>query len=125
MNKRTTIVSKTRTAAFVLMAAVMMVACSSVKPPVSEMAVAESAVQRANTADTRTAAPGELQIAIAKLAAAKSAMERKDYQLANQLALQSQVDAELAEARAMAVTAEVASQESQAAARALHSEVNN
>jgi predicted component of type VI protein secretion system len=125
VNKRTTIVSKSRTATFVLMAAIMLAACSSTQPPLAAMAVAESAVQRANTADTRTAAPGELQIAIAKLTAAQSAMDRKDYELAYQLALQTQVDAELAQARAQAVTADIAAQESQAAARALRTEVNN
>jgi len=115
---------KCRTATVVLMAALILAACSSIPPPTAQMAVAESAVQRANTADTRTGAPGELQIAIAKLTSARAAFERKDYLLAGQLAQQTQVDAELAEALAQARTADVAAQETQAAARALRDELN-
>jgi predicted component of type VI protein secretion system len=115
---------KYRTATVVLMAAMILAACSSIPPPTAQMAVAESAIQRANTADTRTGAPGELQIAIAKLTSARAAFERKDYLLAGQLAQQTQVDAELAEALAQARTADVAAQETQAAARALRDELN-
>lgn len=124
MNSRSANTSKFKAAAALLVAAIMISACASVPPPNAAMAVAESAVQRANTADTRTGAPAELQIAIAKLSSARSAFERKDFPLAEQLARQAQVDAELAEALAQANRAELAARESQAAARALRNELN-
>lgn len=124
MNTQATLMHKCRTATMTLVVAMMLAACSSVQPPTTEMAVAESAVQRANTADTRDGAPAQLQIAIAKLDSARSAFEREDYELADQLAQQTQVDAELAEAIAQAVTAELAAQETQAAARALRDGLN-
>jgi len=113
-----------RTATLALAAGLMVVACSSIAPPTTEMAVAEAAVQRANTADTRDGAPAQLQLAIDKLASARSALEREDYVLASQLAQQAQVDAELAEALAQTATAEIAAQETQAAARALRDGLN-
>lgn len=124
MNKRSVIFLACKTATVSLLATLTLVACTSVQPPVSEMAVAESAVERANAADTRTGAPAELQIAIAKLASARSAFEREDYALASQLAQQAQADAELAEAVAQAARAELAAEESQAAARALRDGIN-
>lgn len=117
--------TKFRSGTVALLCALMLAACSSIPPPTSQMAVAQSAVQRANTADTRTGAPAELQIAIAKLNSARDTFEREEYVLAGQLAQQAQTDAELAEAIAHAATAELAARESQAAARALRSELNN
>lgn len=124
MKTQPAIIQTCRMAAIALMAAMVMVACSSVQPPTTEMAVAESAVQRANTADTRDGAPAQLQIAIGKLENARNAFQREDYLLADQLAQQAQVDAELAEAIAQTSTAELAAQETQAAARALRDGLN-
>lgn len=124
MNTQPALMHKCRTATIILMAAMMIAACSSVQPPTTAMAVAESAVQRANTADTRDGAPAQLQIAIGKLENARSAFLREDYLLADQLAQQAQVDAELAEAIAQTTTAELAAQETQAAARALRDGLN-
>lgn len=124
MKTQPAIIQTCRMAAIALMAAMVMAACSSVQPPTTEMAVAESAVQRANTADTRDGAPAQLQIAIGKLENARNAFQREDYLLADQLAQQAQVDAELAEAIAQTTTAELAAQETQAAARALRQGLN-
>jgi hypothetical protein len=98
--------------------------CASTPAPSAQMAVAEASVQQANTASTRENAPAELQIAIDKLASARQAMTRKDYELAAQLADQAHVDAQVAEMHAQSARSRKAAQESQEAARALREESN-
>jgi hypothetical protein len=90
----------------------------------AQMAVAEASVQQANSNSTRENAPAELQIAIDKLASARQAMTRKDYELAGQLAEQAHVDAQVAEMHAQSARSRKAAQESQEAARALSEEAN-
>lgn len=124
MSIHPTFIRHCRTVTIALMAGMMIAACTSTQPPTTEMAVAEAAVQRANTADTRDGAPAAMQLAIDKLSSARSAFQREDYALASQLAQQTQVDAELAEALAQTATAEIAAQETQAAARALRDGLN-
>lgn|SRR5690606_6413300 len=98
--------------------------CASTPVPVSQMAVAEASVQSANSSNTSEHAPGELQIAIAKLASARAAMSRKDYVEARRLAEQAELDARVAQVRAQSVSARKAAQESQEAARVLREELN-
>jgi hypothetical protein len=86
------------------------------------MAVAEASVQRADTSNTRVAAPGELQIAVAKLASAQQAAARNDYVLAGQLAEQAEVDAQVAILHAETVRSKRSAQESLDAADALREE---
>jgi hypothetical protein len=88
------------------------------------MAVAEAAVQRANTRATSENAPGELQIAIAKLASAQQALDSNNRTLATQLAEQAALDAQVAELRAQTVRSQKAAKESQNAARVLREEIN-
>ena len=94
--------------------------------PVSaeQMAVAEAAIQHANTSSTSENAPAELQIAIAKLASARQAVTNHDYDRAKQLAAEVEVDAQVAELRAQAARSRKAAQESQDAARVLREEIN-
>jgi hypothetical protein len=99
-------------------------ACASAPVPTEKLAVAEAAVERANTAGTSENAPGELQIALAKLASARQAATDKDYERARQLAEQAEVDAQVAELHAQSARSLKAAQESQAAARALTDEIN-
>lgn len=98
--------------------------CASTPVPSAQMAVAEASVQQANSNSTRENAPAELQIAIDKLASARQAMTRKDYELAGQLAEQAHVDAQVAEMHAQSARSRKAAQESQEAARALSEEAN-
>lgn len=98
--------------------------CASTPVPTSQMAVAEASVQNANSSNTSEHAPGELQIAIAKLASARDAMSRKDYVEARRLAEQAELDARVAQVRAQSVSARKAAQESQEAARVLREELN-
>jgi hypothetical protein len=98
--------------------------CASTPVSVEKMAVAESAVQRANTSSTSENAAGELQIAVAKLASARQAVNNKDYDRANQLAEQAEVDAQVAELHAQSTRSRKAAQESRDAARVLREEIN-
>jgi hypothetical protein len=86
------------------------------------MAVAEASVKRADTSNTRSSAPGELQIAVAKLASAQQAAARKEYVLAGQLAEQAELDAQVAMLHAERVRSQRSAQESQDAADALRDE---
>ena len=100
-------------------------ACASVPPEAGEkMAVAEAAVQRANTATTSKDAARELQIAADKLSAARFAFNAKDYLRAEQLAEQAQIDSRVAELHAQTEVSRKAAAESREAARALGDEIN-
>jgi phage-related minor tail protein len=98
--------------------------CASVPAPSEQMAVAEAAVKNANTSSTSDSAPGELQVAIAKLAAARQAMSSEDYVRAGQLAEQAQVDAQVAELHAQTARSRKAAMDSKDAARVLREEIN-
>lgn len=99
-------------------------ACASAKAPTAQMAVAEAAVQQANTTSTSENAAGELQIAIGKLARARQAVANKDFERARQLADEAQVDAQVAVLHARKERSRKAAQESQDAARALREELD-
>ena len=93
-------------------------------PPTEQMAVAEAAVQRANTRATTEFAASELQVAINKLTTARKAMVNKDYDRARQLAEQVDVDAQVAELHAQSTISRRAAQTSRDAARVLLEEIN-
>ncbi len=105
-------------------ALVVLGGCASTPPPVARMAVAEAAVQTASTTNTREDAPGELQIAIAKLNSARQAMASEDYERAGQLAEQAEIDARVAVIRAQSERTRRSAQESEDAAGALREEIN-
>ncbi len=99
-------------------------ACASAPKYGAEMAVAESAVDRANTSSTSENAAGELQVANSKLDRAREAYQRKDYERARQWAEQAEVDAHVAELTAQSERSRLAARESQDAARVLREEVS-
>jgi hypothetical protein len=86
------------------------------------MAVAEASVKRADTSNTRSGAPAELQIAVAKLTSARQAEARKEYALAGQLAEQAELDAQVAILHAERVRSQQSAQETRNAADALRDE---
>lgn len=89
-------------------------ACGSKAPrPVSEMALASSALKNAESSGAREYAPIELRVAREKKAAADAAMAKKDYSRAALLTSQVQVDAELARAAADAEKSRLALKEAQ------------
>jgi hypothetical protein len=98
--------------------------CASAPMPTEQLAVAEAAVQRANTTSTQEAAPAELATAVGKLARARSAVTSGDAVLARRMADEATVDAQLAEQHAQASRAALAARESDNAARVLREEIN-
>ncbi len=99
-------------------------ACATPPMPTEQLAVAEAAVQRANTTSTQEAAPTELAIAVGKLARARTAVAAGDAMLARRMADEATVDAQLAEQHAAAARAGLAARESENAARVLREEIN-
>ncbi|NND92083.1 MAG: DUF4398 domain-containing protein [Granulosicoccus sp.] len=99
-------------AAMILAASVT--ACGSKAPkPVSELALASSALQNAETSGAREYAPIELRIAREKKVAADQAVAKKKYSRARELTVEARVDAELARAAADAEKSRLALKEAQ------------
>ncbi len=105
------------------LAAAGLAACASAPVPNEQLAVAEAAVQRANSTGTQELAAVQLQRASGKLASAREAMGSKDYERARRLAEQAEADALVAESHAMSARSRLAAQESQDAARVLREEL--
>lgn len=75
-------------------------ACSSSKqPPISQMALAQAAVEQATAAGAYGYAPLELKTSQDKINQAKAAIQAKDYMKAERLLEQAELDAKLAEAK--------------------------
>jgi septal ring factor EnvC (AmiA/AmiB activator) len=88
--------------AFWCCVALGIVACASAPMPVDKLAVAQTAVQRAEQAQAAQFAQVELATARNKLTAAQAAADKRDAEMAARLADQADVDAQLAEATARA-----------------------
>jgi len=89
-----------------------LVACATVpQPPNQELAAAEMAISSADQARAVDYASAELHEARTKLAAARAAVQQEKMILAQQLAEQSRVDAELALAKAQATKAKAINDE--------------
>ena len=78
------------------------VACATAPMPVEKLAVAQTAVQRAEQAQAAQFAQVELTTARNKLAAAQAAADKHDADIAARMADQADVDAQLAESTARA-----------------------
>ena len=100
--------------------------CATVPaPPVEQMAVSRSAVERVSSSpNVADAAPVEMQQARQKLERAQRAMNDKDYALARRMAEEAEVDARVAEARTSSARGERAMKEVQESNRALQEEIN-
>jgi septal ring factor EnvC (AmiA/AmiB activator) len=98
------------------------VACASSPMPVDKLAVAKSSVERAEQAQAAQFAQVELTTARNKLAAAQSAVDKHDAELAARMADQAEVDAQLAESTARAKQQEQAVEQMEASLRDLRSE---
>jgi hypothetical protein len=99
-----------------------LVACASAPMPVDKLAVAKSSVERAEQAQAGRFAQVELSAARAKLAAAQSAADERDADVAARLADQAEVDAQLAEYTARAKQQQQLVDEMDASRRALRNE---
>jgi hypothetical protein len=83
-----------------VLACVAVVGCAPTKPPVDEMAAASRALNAARQADAMQLAAAEFRAASSHLDQARAAEREQDYDAAVHLAAESQVDSELAMARA-------------------------
>ena len=103
----------------------MLAACSSLPPPVEQMAVTRTTVERVSSAPNAVdAAPVELSQAREKLARAERAMNDKDYVTARRLGAEAEADARVAESRASAMRGERALKEIRDSIRSLQDEIN-
>src|SRR5690554_7585384 len=85
--------SRTLFTAMTLGVAVFVTGCASTPPPTSQLAVAQQAVNSADTARSAEFAPLELRTAREKLLQAEQANLEKDYDRARELAEQAEWDA--------------------------------
>lgn len=106
-------------------AVLLSVGCSSMKTPAtSSVAVSNAAVANAAGAGGTEYAPIEMSAAREKMARANKAMSDKDYKLANDLAIQAQADAKLAQSKAGAGKAQLAANALQDDIRVLREELD-
>jgi len=105
--------------------AVVIAACSSLPPPVEQMAVTRTTVERVSSSPSAVdSAPVELSQARDKLSRAERAMNDKDYVTARRLGAEAEVDARVAESRASAMRGERALKEIRDSIRSLQDEIN-
>lgn len=98
------------------------VACASAPMPTDKLAVAKSAVERAEKAQAAQFAQVELNTARNKLAAAQAAADKHDADVAARMADQAEVDAQLAEYTARAKQQEQLVEQMDAGLRDLRNE---
>jgi len=99
--------------------------CSSMKTPATaSVAVSTAAVDNAAGAGGAQFAPVEMNSARDKMALANKAMAAKDYKAANDLAMQAQVDAKLAQGKADSAKAKTAADALQDDIRVLREELD-
>src|SRR5690554_7989637 len=94
--------SRTLFTAMTLGVAVFVTGCASTPPPTSQLAVAQQALNSADTAQSAEYAPLELRTAREKLLQAEQANVEKEYDRARYLAEQAEWDARVAERKAQA-----------------------
>jgi hypothetical protein len=93
--------SRRKIHALIALGGVLLVAgCAPTRPPVDELDAASRALGAARAADAPTWAPAEYRSAGQRFDQAQAAEATKDYDAALQLANESQVDSELAAAKA-------------------------
>lgn len=110
---------------FLCAALVVTAGCSSMKTPATaSVAVSNAAVENASKADAAEFAPVEMNSAREKMALANKAMAAKNYKLANDLAIQAQADAKLAQGKANSAKAQTAANVLQDDIRVLREELD-
>lgn len=89
-------------------AALTIAGCASIPPPTEQIAVSKAAVANAASAGASEFAAADMRAAQEKLDRAIQAMTAEDYQTAQALAEQAQVDAQLAATKARSAKAQKA-----------------
>lgn len=102
---------------------VVFAGCASTPPPTEQIALSKAAIANATEAGGNEYAPIQLKSAMDKMMAAQQAMDKKDYDVARQLAEQAQVDAKLAAATARSAKAKKAAETLQESNRVLRQEI--
>jgi hypothetical protein len=93
-------------------------------PPESQVSLATSSINQAESVGAYETAPVELKAAKDKLAEARQAMRKEDNLTAQRLAEQAIVDANLAQAKARTVKSQKAAEEIKSSIRTLQEEIN-
>lgn len=109
-------------AATTLGAALMLAGCASAPPPTSQLAIAQQAVNSADTARSAEFAPLELRTAREKLLQAEQANLEEEYDRARHLAEQAEWDARVAERKAQAEKAKRAVESAERGSQELREE---
>lgn len=107
----------------VLVSVLLIAGCSGI-PPTEQIAVSKAAVNSASSAGGTQFAPVPMRTAMEKMDAVERAMMIKDYLIAQRLAEQAQVDAQLAAATARSIKAQNAASELQESNRVLRQEID-
>lgn len=108
----------------VMSSALFVTACSSVPPPIAEMATARTSVASAESAGALQQAPTEFLSARDKLTRAEDASRDKKYAEARRLAEEATADADVAERKARAMRAAQTADELRRANGVLANELN-
>lgn len=98
--------------------------CAGAPIPSEQLAVSKTQIESATTAGGTEFAPLELKTAREKLEAANRAVSEKEYEKAARLASEAQVDAKLAETKALSAKAQKAVAETQDHLRTMLQEIN-
>jgi hypothetical protein len=110
--------------ALVAVASLLMAACASTPAPTEQVAVSTAALANATSAGGGEIAPAEMGMARDKMGRANVAMTSKEYDRAQMLAAEAQVDAQLAGAKARSSKARKAADELQESIRVLREEMD-
>jgi hypothetical protein len=110
--------------ALVAVASLLMAACASTPAPTEQVAVSTAALANATSAGGGEIAPAEMGMARDKMGRANVAMAAKEYDRAQVLAAEAQVDAQLAGAKARSSKARKAADELQESIRVLREEMD-
>jgi hypothetical protein len=111
-------------AALVGAALLTLTGCANAPVPTEQLAVSKTQIESATTAGGTEFAPLELKMAREKLDAANRAVTDKEYEKAARLASEAQVDAKLAETKALSAKAQKSVAETQEHLRTMLQEVN-
>ncbi len=104
--------------------ALLLAGCAGSKLPPPDLSTPRTAIAQADQAGASEAAPLMLRNARQKLQQAEEASNRGDYDTAQRLAEEADIDAKLAEAKARSATAQAAVDELRESIRVLRDEIN-
>lgn len=111
-----------RQALTALVVGICLVACANNPPADEKMAVAKAAVARAEQSGAPQDAPADMAAARDKLASAQQASDKHNMAMANELAEQANIDAQVAEASALQQRAHKAAAEFDSSMKTLQQE---